>query len=165
MNFETFMTPGTSLLLIMRSHHPTNILWIVMDNQLMQWTNVNIKMNANQSTYELVKQLPQDLGQVIQVVVRAINSLPACQDPRVIKDLDNYKGCLAKLETTCFRATDSLLSKPRVAAALKGEIVTPGMEDALGTAKQQILELSRLVEAMERPELPAIPPVADLISW
>nr|AFH35951.1 B2 protein [Macrobrachium rosenbergii nodavirus]AFH35953.1 B2 protein [Macrobrachium rosenbergii nodavirus] len=133
----------------------------------MQWTNVNIKMSATQSTYELVQQFPRCLSQVCQAVKTAIDSLPTCQDPKVAKDLNSYKACLSKMEATAFNATDNLLSKSRVVATLKGEAVNPGTEDVLSAAKQQIQQLTRLVEAMERPELPLLSEadLSDLITW
>ena len=132
-----------------------------MGNQLMQWTNVNIKMSETQSAYELVKQLPLQLMQVCQLVATAIDRLPTCQDPKVVRDLENYKGCLTRVANTSFKATDSLLSKTRVVAALKGEQVDPGMLDVLLAAKQQVLELNRIIDGMEN--TPMI--VDDLIKW
>nr|3G80_A Chain A, Protein B2 [Nodamura virus]3G80_B Chain B, Protein B2 [Nodamura virus] len=70
--------------------------------------------------YELIKSLPAKLEQLAQETQATIQTLMIA-DPNVNKDLRAFCEFLTVQHQRAYRATNSLLIKPRVAAALRGE--------------------------------------------
>jgi len=95
--------------------------------------------------YEQIKQLPskiEELAKEAHEELRALNVV----DPNVNKDLKAFGEFLEGLHQKAYRATNNLLIKPRVAAALRGEELDLGETD-LGTKikqlRQQLLEMEK----------------------
>nr|QYF49983.1 MAG: protein B [Hubei sediment noda-like virus 7] len=103
-------------------------------------------MTEQCSKYELVKDLPDLVGQVLMKVVTAIRP-EECPDPKVRKDLIGYQECLLGMREKAQKSTQSLLQKPRVVIFLKGEPLPEPNPTA--ELEQLTRELERIKKEME----------------
>lgn len=117
-----------------------------MDNLWrVRWT-LELERNKMQSTYELVQATPSQVQTLLDKVSEALHPRDS-KWPSVVKDLEAFQDFLAVMNSKLLRATNALLSKPRVAAYLKGEEVEPDAEEEAKQAEFKML-LARARECL-----------------
>nr|QYF49913.1 MAG: protein B [Sichuan mountain noda-like virus 1] len=73
------------------------------------------------SASEQIQRLPVILSTVVRAVEQSISDLPPCENANVVKDLANFRECLAGMSAKAARVTKAILSKPPVQEYLTGE--------------------------------------------
>ena len=92
---------------------------------------------------EQIQRLPVLLKTAVRAVEQSISDLPPVEDPNIVKDLANFRECLAGLSAKAERATKALLAKPGVSAYLQNGVVEVKRMDPLREIAKLRLEVDK----------------------